>query len=123
MSQSYRFTVAINPNLPTEQRDALLQTLRSQQVELHEVESREPATITILAILSGVVLAAKGVKEVAGAANEVIKLAEKINEWRARSRASGVAPEVQFERPGAPPLDLATASDARVLAWFLEQQG
>ena len=115
MSQSYRFTVAIDPDLPAAQRDALLQTLRDQRAELHEVESREPLMITILAIFAGV-------QVVAGAANQVIQLAEKINEWRSKSRAAGVTPDVRLERSGKPPLDLATASDDRVLAWFLEQQ-
>jgi hypothetical protein len=48
----------------------------------------------------------------------VLTLAEKIKAWRDRARACGVEPKVQLDRPDRPRLDLTTASDAEVSAWF-----
>jgi hypothetical protein len=76
-------------DLPADQREALIEALASQSVELREVEACDPASawLTFLVIAGGVMVAAEGVKAVAGAANETIKLAQTINVWRAKCRA------------------------------------
>ena len=121
MAQPVSFTIQLAADLPADQREALLDALASQSVELREVEARDPLSVwlTFLAIAGGVVAAAEGVKAVAGAANETIKLAQTINEWRAKCRAAKVKPAARLEAPGRSPLDLASAGDDEVLAWFL----
>jgi hypothetical protein len=122
MTQPASFTLQLAAEMPADQREALLDALAGQSVELREVEARDPDSdwLTFLAIGGGVVVAAEGVKAVAGAANETIKLAETIKSWRAKCRAAKVTPAARLEAPGRPPLDLATAGDDEVLAWFLE---
>ncbi len=121
MAQLASFTVLIADDLPADQREALLDAFAEQSVMLREVESRDPvsAWLTFLAITGSVVATAEGVKAVAGAADETIKLAQAINEWRAKCRAAGVTPAARLEAPGRPALDLATAGDDALLAWFL----
>jgi hypothetical protein len=123
MTETYTFSVTIDPELPIAQREALLTALQQRSVALHEAEPRVLGSglVTFLAVMGGVGAVAGTVKTVAEAANEVIDLGEKINEWRSKSREAGVEPNVRLERDSKPVLDLATASDAAVLAWFLDQ--
>jgi hypothetical protein len=121
MAQLASFTVLIADDLPADQREALLDAFAAQSVALREVEARDPvsAWLVFIGILTAAAAVAKNVKEIAGATNETIKLAQTIKEWRAKCRAAGVTPATRLEAPGRPTLDLATAGDDALLAWFL----
>ena len=114
MEQPYRFSVTLEPGLPLDQRESLLTALEAADVQIDESADRSlaAAVVTLLAVIGGV-------KTVAEAGSAVIKLAKELNEWRKASRAAGVAPNATLEAPGRPPLALATATDAQVLAWLL----
>ena len=120
MSDDNRFSVSISSDLPADERETLLLALRTH-ADLQETEPRDPVTIalTVVAIMKGVGAVAGGVTAAAGATKAVMELAEKINEWRHGVRARGGSPNARLERPGRPPIDLATASDQEVLEWLL----
>ncbi len=118
MSPAQSFGVSIAPDLPADEREALLLTLRDD-VDLQERTQRfyvDPQLVqagwhVFVAIM-------KDVGVVAGGASAAITLAQKINEWRRNARQRGVTPQVRLERPNQPPLDLATAGDQEVQAWL-----
>lgn len=112
MSQNPSFSVSIATDLPTDDRDALLQTLHDH-ADLQESKSRAlgPEWIVFVAIM-------KDVGVIAGAAAAVVKLANEINTWRRNTRQGGAEPNVQLQRPNQPPLNLATATDEEVRAWL-----
>src|SRR5689334_24313826 len=99
MTQPTSLTVLIADDLPADQREALLDTFAQQSVMLREVEARDPvsAWLVFMGVLAASAAVAKNVKEIAGAANETIKLAQTIKEWRAKCRAAGVAPAARLE--------------------------
>ena len=49
-------------------------------------------------------------------------LADKLRAWRAGTKQQTRTLHIRFEREGQPLLDLATASDEEILAWFRSQQ-
>jgi len=105
-------TISIDRNLAEDERESLLLTLRDHA----EIQAAEPRDLTAALLVFVAVM--KGIGAVAGGAAAVLTLAEKIKAWRDRARACGVEPKVQLDRPDRPRLDLTTASDAEVSAWF-----
>jgi len=105
-------TISIDRNLAEDERESLLLTLRDHA----EIQAAEPRDLTAALLVFVAVM--KGIGAVAGGAAAVLTLAEKIKAWRDRARARGVEPKGQLDRPDRPRLDLTTASDAEVSAWF-----
>lgn len=111
------FELYIDNAMPSEQRDALLETMRDAEATVRPVTVRGVPPEWIAFLVTFVAIA-DGVGTVASATNDVIDLVEKINTWRKNGKNSKT--RAQLHRPGQEPLDLATATDQQVLAWLLE---
>ncbi|MFQ3683676.1 hypothetical protein [Roseiflexus sp.] len=109
MTSDYSFMLDMPPN----ERDDLILLLRSAGAQVQEAPTREIDWQTIVAVIGAV-------GTVAGAASNLIDLANKLNEWRASLRRQGKTPHSRLRRPDQPSLHLATATDEEVLQWLLK---
>ena len=121
MEQLSQFTVVIDGSLPVSQREALVAALQGADVQLSEPATKDfgATVVVILAVIGGAATVSEGVKKVAEAGSALVKLGQDVVAWRSGARAAGATPAARLEATGRPALDLATATDQQVLAWFL----
>lgn len=126
MSQAPNLIVAVAPDLPADQRDALIGLLQHYgDVRDEPYRSVDPATVraawdTFVAVMGDMQTVGAGVTATAGAGVAVIAFVERLQAWRRNLRAQGVTPQARFEGGDQAPLDLQSADDAELQRWFLE---
>ncbi|HEX9371608.1 MAG TPA: hypothetical protein VF897_11410 [Roseiflexaceae bacterium] len=112
MSAPAAFVVSTASDLPPEDRAALLLALRSQA----DVQDAQPKSVDWQMVIAVI----KQSGEIADALTKLAALATLVYGWAESVRASGHRPRAKLERPGQPPLDLATADEQEILAWLLK---
>ncbi len=115
MTPDASFSIAFDPQTPAADREMLLAVLRAHADEVQEAPSRVLDWVAFVAIMGDV-------GKVAGGASALIALGKQL--WPAikAMRERGSAPRARLNRPGQPPLDLATATEEELLAWLLKNQ-
>jgi len=86
----------------------LLLILR-QYAEIEESERRD-----IVQAAQDIVAVVNAVGGLSGSTLAMLALADRIKDWRNKVREQGGKPDVKLQRPGQPPLDLATAPDTEI---------
>jgi hypothetical protein len=111
MSHDASFAISFAPGLPDADQQALLAVLRANgEVQQPAQKGLDWATFVVIMEQAG---------KVAGGAVALAKLAEQIYTWAQAARKRGAVPRARLERPGQPPLDIASASQEQILAWLL----
>ncbi len=62
-----------------------------------------------------------GVAATANLIDYSIKVAKSINNWRKTLREKGIEPKGKLEHPKRPDIDLTTATDEEIEAWFSQK--
>lgn len=107
------FAIELAPTFPAVERETLLALLRPRVEALQEVPVKGVDWQSIVVIIAAV-------ETVAGGSKALLELATAVLEWRTRLRAQGTPPQARFKRHGQPDLELATATDQKVLEWLLQ---
>ena len=110
MTDTIRIT--IDPDVPEDERDTLLLRLR-EHADVRQAQHGDPLSVALI-----VIAVLKDLSTLAGGAVAIITLIEKLKAWRRAAREHGIVPKVTLERPGRPPLDLASANDSTIEGWF-----
>jgi hypothetical protein len=114
MEEGMIVRVRMPRSLPEEDRLGLMSAL-SAGADVHEEEARgfgpEIDWVTMIAVV-------KDVGTLAGAGTAVLGLVNELLAWRKRAREKGTQADAVIEAPGRTKLELTSASDAEVRAWF-----
>jgi hypothetical protein len=101
----------MNPALDETERESLRDILE----EVGEVTGGgvglTPGWMTLIAVI-------RDVGGVLGAVNGLVVLSQNLKRWRARIRESGGSTSVHLQSGGGPALDLESATDEEIDAWF-----
>jgi hypothetical protein len=117
MQQSGPITIRVDQSLSDDARESLLRTLREYATVDDTTDRTSPEAVQGLLTFIAVM---KDVAPVVGSISGALTIGQKIADWRKGLRGQDATAPRQLERPGKQPLDLATATDAEVLAWFHE---
>lgn len=86
-----------------------------EEADVQEEQSRgfapDPEWMTFIAVL-------KDVGAAAGAGASIVRLVNELLTWRTRMRERGEQASIALEAPGRPKLELTSAGDDEVRAWF-----
>jgi hypothetical protein len=111
MSEVPFVSLVISSNMPDEEVESLLSSIRLTSAKIQQLEKRAFIADDIIALIT----VAVGLGQIA---EYGIKIAKAINNWRRKAKEKGIQVEVKLERPDREPLDLNTAADEEVDEWL-----
>ena len=107
--------LSISPELPGDYYHKLILVLKS----VPEADVKEPTMRPLGPEWVDVFVILKDIAVATGAVNAVVKLAEKINEWRKNAKAKNLNTDIIVTRnSNGSPLNLRNASDDEVREWL-----
>jgi hypothetical protein len=115
MTTDNSFSIVFDPQTCAADREVLLSVLRAYADDVQEAPSKAIDWATFVVIMGDV-------GAVAGGTSALIALGKQL--WRASKamRERGRTVAGRLDRPGQPPLDLATATEEELLAWLIQNQ-
>ncbi len=113
MSQIPLCSILISSELPPDEIESLETSLSLSSLKVQKSPSR------VLGV-DDIVLVVTIASATAQLIDYSIKAAKAINNWRQKLRAKGIEPKGKLEYPKLPDIDLSTATEAEIEAWFGE---
>ena len=111
MSEVPFVSLVISSNMPDDEVESLLSSIRLTSANVQQLEKRAFIADDIIALIT----VAVGLGQIA---EYGIKIAKAINNWRRKAKEKGIQVEVKLERPDRSSLDLNTATDEEVEEWL-----
>ncbi|GAB1544052.1 hypothetical protein NUACC21_67280 [Scytonema sp. NUACC21] len=121
MSDIPFFSIVISSELPLDEIKSLETSLSLNSIKVQKSQSRVVGVDDIIFVATVV----SAVSATAQLIDYSIKAAKAINNWRRELREKGREPKGKLEHPNLPDIDLNTATDEEIEAWFktLVQKG
>lgn len=107
-------SIVISSELPLDEIESLETSLSLSSIKVQKSPSRVVGAddiVFVATIVSGMAAAAQLI-------DYSIKAAKAINNWRRELREKGREPKGKLEHPNLPDIDLSTATEEEIEAWF-----
>ncbi|MEC4887366.1 MAG: hypothetical protein SAL70_39570 [Scytonema sp. PMC 1070.18] len=114
MSEIPLFNIVISSELPLDEIKSLETSLSLNSIKVQESTSRVVGVDDIIFVATVV----SAVSATAQLIDYSIKAAKAINNWRRELREKGREPKGKLEHPNLPDIDLSTATEEEIEAWF-----
>ncbi|MEC4816479.1 MAG: hypothetical protein SAK29_24910, partial [Scytonema sp. PMC 1069.18] len=108
------FNIVISSELPLDEIKSLETSLSLNSIKVQESTSRVVGVDDIIFVATVV----SAVSATAQLIDYSIKAAKAINNWRRELREKGREPKGKLEHPNLPDIDLSTATEEEIEAWF-----